>query len=423
MFSLRFTSLHFIRLALIAAALAIPTVSGALTTPVRTSHLNEIQRQFSGNGLLEARVEIDADGRISLQGTYNDSQAVDIAFSIAQTVVGVRWVSPVTPENIKQKDWAKKMSSLFPTAKPSPRDTTSAAPNGNRPTTQKGPSGSAQKYAIVVGVGTFEDRSINPLQFAAKDATDFYNFLLSDQGGNFPKQNIHLLLDETATRINIEQALRGLQDKVTENDLVMVYFSSHGTPPNKNGSVQVVTYDTQVKPRHQVWPTSLSEDKLADFIQGIRAKRLVVVLDTCYSNGAYRKVANFLPVGGKSLGGDEDEGYGNSRKVLSKRLLGAKDLVLDDEPAPSRPGRTDGDGSGRVLISASDAGERSWESDRLKNGFFTYHFMSGIANGGDVKSAFEYAKPKVTSDVRSEKDQEQTPQVVYDQKNWAIKLR
>ena len=149
-----------------------------------------------------------------------------------------------------------------------------------------------------------------------------------------------------------------------------------------------------------------------------------MVLDTCYSNGAYRKVDNFLPVGGKSLDSEDDEGFGNSRKILASRLLGAKDLFLDEkETGGVRP--TSGaasDGWGKVLISASDAGERSWESDSLRNSFFTYYFISGMSQTKDVKSAFEFAKPRVSDGVSKEKEQIQTPQVVSDQRDWAIRF-
>lgn len=401
--------------------LSVP-IAHAAPTPINNTHVAEIKRQFLEQGLFDAEAAIDSDGRVSLRGAYANSRAVDLAFSIAQTVVGVRWVSPVTPDNIKQRDWAKAMSSFFPTSKgasaPPPKPEEIKRIDSSRP----GRIG--QKYGLIVGIGTFET-SITPLKYAAKDANDFYEFLTSASGGDFPKSNVTLLIDQKATRAGVEQALRAIQARAQENDLVVVYFSSHGTPPNKNGAVQVVTYDTQVKPRPMVWETSLSEDVLAGFIQGVKSKRLVVVMDTCYSNGAYRKVDNFLPAGGKSLGGDDEEGYGNSRNLMAKRLLGAKDLVLEDEK-PSLPvasSSSGGDGWGRVLISASDAGERSWESETLRNSFFTYYFLNGMSKVRDVKSAFEYAKPNVSHGVRTEKDQVQTPQVAYDQKDWAIRLR
>jgi len=97
---------------------------------------------------------------------------------------------------------------------------------------------------------------------------------------------------------------------------------------------------------------------LKDFVSNIRAKRLIMILDTCYSNGAYSKVPGFLPPGGKSLGADDDEGYGISREH-GKRLLGAKDIIVDEPPqqirgtgAKSQSALRE-DGWGKVLISAS----------------------------------------------------------------------
>ena len=59
----------------------------------------------------------------------------------------------------------------------------------------------------------------------------------------------------------------------------------------------------------------------------------------------------------------------------------------------------------------------------MKNSFFTHYFIEGLGkNGGNVKQAFEYAKPKVTTGVMKEKEAEQHPQVVSDKKDWNIVL-
>jgi len=392
--------------------------AAASPSPVTSAHLDIINQAFAREGLPSARAEFDAYGRVELKGNYTDEPEVDRAFSLAQVVVGVKWVSPVTPENIQVKTWEKKLGNLFARSKvlqPSVRD-------GSTP----GPI--RQRYALVVGVGSFKF-GINALEYATRDAMMFHQFLTDPRRGQFQAANVILLTNENASRSNILAALDRLRAIATEDDLITVYISSHGSPPDKKGAVNIVTYDTETKPRERIWHTSITEDALKDFVQGLRAKRLVMVLDTCYSNGAYRAVPGFLPPGGKSLGADESEGYGISHDYSRRLLGGAKDLVLEDD-APKRAAAKSLGGApvepyGKVLIGASGSGEQSWESDQLHNSIFTYYFVDGLNRyGGSVQQAFNYAKPRVVRRVKEEKgaDIDQNPQAMATLPNWDMRL-
>jgi hypothetical protein len=389
----------------------------ALSTPVTDGHISDINRAFRGAGIGNGFVVLDQHGRLELKGEYTDERQVDQAFSLAQQVVGVRWVSPVTPENIKVKEWEKKISGLFRRAAVL------------KPETMEGPPGAVRnKYALVVGVGKFKF-GINELQYSVRDATTFYNFVVDPNRANFPKNNVYFLTNEYATRENVARYLGMIQNTAGPDDLVAVYMSSHGTPPDKFGGVHVVSYDTEVKPRDRVWHTAITETMLKDFVENLKAKRLVMILDTCYSNGAYRAIPGFLPPGGKSLGVDgDDEGYGVS-KEYGKRVFGAKDIVLEDEPKPRASGAAKsvdaGDGYGKVLIGASSSGEKSWESDSLHNSVFTYYFVDGLQKyQGSVKDAFYYAKPLVQRRVKQEKgaDISQTPQAMATNQDWNMRF-
>jgi uncharacterized caspase-like protein len=403
---------------LIIAVMALaPGAVTAQSTSVTDAHIRQINQQFAQNGVPYGYVVIDSYGRLELKGDYEDELQVDRAFSIAQTVVGVKWVSPVTPENIKVKAWEKKLGSLFSRAavlQPSVRGDAPVGPVRNR-------------YALVVGVGKFKN-GITPLQYSVRDATLFYRFLL-DQAG-FTKNNTYFLADQNATSTNIVKYLNGIRNAAREDDLVVVYMSSHGTPPDKFGGVYIVTYDTEVNPRERVWHTSVAETALKDFVENLKARRLVMVLDTCYSNGAYRAIPGFLPPGGKSLGvGDENEGYGVST-AQGKRLFGAKDIVLEDQPKQaSTSGKSiasSQESYGKVLISASSSGEKSWESDQLRNSVFTYYFVDGMKRSdGSVKDAFDYSKPRTMQRVQQEKGAEitQTPQAMATNENWNMRVK
>ncbi len=63
------------------------------------------------------------------------------------------------------------------------------------------------KWAVVVGVSQFKDKSIN-LKYPAKDAIDFSRFLTSE--GHFAPDHVKVLVNEQATR---EQILDVIGDK------------------------------------------------------------------------------------------------------------------------------------------------------------------------------------------------------------------
>ena len=78
-----------------------------------------------------------------------------------------------------------------------------------------------------------------------------------------------------------------------------------------------------------------------------------------------------------------------------------------------------------MLIGASGAGEKSWESDQLRNSIFTYYFVDGLNRSqGSVQNAFYYAQPLVSQRVKQEKgaDISQSPQVMATNTNWNMKL-
>ena len=407
---------------LLGAALVQPLQAQDHRSPVTEQHLRAIQTSFSRNGVASGRVEFDRYGRVLLAGEYADENEVDRAFSLAQVEVGVRWVSPVTPENIRVKAWERRLGGLFARSaviQPPVRDGGSGAT----------PGPIRNRWALVVGVGRFR-HGIQTLEFAARDAMSYYQFLVDPRRGRFSPQNVQVLVDENATRANIAQALDQLRRVAGEDDLVTVYMSSHGSPPDKKGAVNIVTHDTETKPRERVWHTSITEEMLREFVEGLRARRLVMVLDTCYSNGAYRAVPGFLPPGGKSLGADDHEGNGIGSEQ-GRRMLGAKDLVLGADVSPAPHGGAKGGAPeavepwGKVLIGASGSGEQSWESDRLRNSIFTFYFVDGLTRyGGSVQQAFNYAKPRVATRVKEEKGQDidQNPQATATVPNWDMRL-
>lgn len=239
------------------------------------------------------------------------------------------------------------------------------------------------KHALIVGIGEFRDPRINRLQYTAKDAQDLYDFLVDPEGGRFPAQNVHLLKDAAATRQGILTAIQEIFKVAKEDDLLLVYVSSHGSPKQGGTGLQgigyIVTHDTD---KDRMFVDALEFQDFSEKLSLIRARRKVTFLDTCYSGQALRPGEKTLSIG--PMGVDQD----------AARLF------------------TSAEGS--YLITSSDANQQSWESDRLRNSFFTFYLLEALRQKGDpptLKQVYDLLARKVSEAVAREKQERQTPQL------------
>src|SRR5262249_46174433 len=86
------------------------------------------------------------------------------------------------------------------------------------------------KWALLVGISNFEDAKVPHLKFGCKDAQDFYQYLIHE--GNFAPDHVRILLDSQATqrRIMSELGSKYLARLAKPDDLIVVFFSTHGSP-------------------------------------------------------------------------------------------------------------------------------------------------------------------------------------------------
>jgi uncharacterized caspase-like protein len=69
-------------------------------------------------------------------------------------------------------------------------------------------------------------------------------------------------------------------------------------------------------------------------------------------------------------------------------------------------------GAGRIVIASSRNDERSWESDREQNSYFTHYLLEALRaqNGlSDITSIFNHLQRTVPKAVKNEKRARQTP--------------
>lgn len=234
------------------------------------------------------------------------------------------------------------------------------------------------KWALVVGISKFANPAYN-LRYAAKDAQDFYNYLINEAG--FRKDHVLLLLNEKATQRNIEDAFGdNFLPSVSEpGDMVVVYVSTHGTPAakDKGGRNYIVAYDTNTS---KLYSTGVKMDDLYQRIkEGVKTDRALIIMDTCFSGA----------------------GIPGAKGIAEFDNFDAKQIAQ---------------GCGHRVITSSSPNERSWESRSNPNGVFTKYLLQCLrANQGrvDVKSAFVDLQERVAWEVKNAFGASQTPQLAW----------
>lgn len=406
-------------------------------------------------GLPDAKIGFDVQGkgRLQLAGKYKDEQEVEKAFAIAQAMVGSEWVSPVTPGHIKVEDWQKCLKKKIAGQQCDDRGTEAYS-------LDKTPPGPVRdKYALIIGVGRFKN-GIKKLNFAVKDAKAISNYLTDPKLGKFPADHVTVLTDEQATSTAILTALDDLERRAKPDDLIVVYFSSHGAPPDKFEHVNIITYDTdllfgkqdfdtlsegeKLLQRQSVWDTSIPRQRLHDFFRKTQSKRVLMILDVCYSGDVFMQIPGYKPRGSETLAKSEEHfssGYSADQLMA---VFGAKDLALEDNKGqpvqtsaqPPVSGKKTAKKSkktsdaltkswGKVIISASNGKERSWEPDpnidaATSNSYFTYFFLNGLQQtNGLVQDSFQSAVPEVAAAAK-QKGTTQQPQFfsIPNLNNW-----
>jgi hypothetical protein len=225
-------------------------------------------------------------------------------------------------------------------------------------------------FALVVGVEKYN--TLPDARFAERDAKAMNAHLLAM---GYPQRNIVLLTGTQATRTGLVKNLEAwLPNNVTERSTVMFYFSGHGAPDAKTSQAYLVPMDGDPQYLEETaYPIKRLYAKLA----ALKAKRVLVALDSCFSGA-----------GGRS--------------VLA---TGTRPLVAKLEIAPAE---------GRVVsLSASSSDEITGALEEQGHGLFTYQLLKALtetAGRGTVSEVYAALKPRVQDEARRQ-NRAQTPQI------------
>lgn len=137
-------------------------------------------------------------------------------------------------------------------------------------------------YVLAVGVAKYKNPADFPqLAYADKDVTVLADVLEQQKKALFHDVKPIILTNEQATAIKIRTELVGLERKVTKNDTVAILISGHGFV--EKNSYYFCPHDTE---RAKLTRQGISCNELQRVTNGLSAKNVFVLLDSCYSGGA-----------------------------------------------------------------------------------------------------------------------------------------
>ena len=194
-----------------------------------------------------------------------------------------------------------------------------------------------QKWALVVGINQYSN--VPALNYATADAKALYESLLK---AGFPADNIMLMIDTATshlnpTRGNLRARIDQLATLVGKDDVLLFFFSGHGT--EKNGAGYLVPIDGSTTDIGSLIP--LSWVKLT--LETSAAKHRLLILDACHS-GAKAGDASASPA----------------------------DVMLSDLS-----------GAAFATLSSCDTDQLSYEDKDSGHGVFTSAIIEGLTGAAD----------------------------------------
>lgn len=238
------------------------------------------------------------------------------------------------------------------------------------------------RWAIVVGVGAYDNASIPPAPYAVAGAEAVHQLFVGSMG--FKPDHVILLTDRTErkpTLRSIRWALGTfLARAARRDDTVLIYFAGQGGVETDPRGLERDGLARYLLPRDadpgDYYTTALPMDGFLEMFAGIEAERVAVFLDASYSGAAGGRT--FAP--GRPPGANAD--------LLLQRLARSK---------------------GRAIMASSRPSELSIAPAEMGQGVFTHYLVQGLTGAADhdkdatvtLQELYEYVESQVTRKSRA----------------------
>jgi WD40 repeat protein len=140
------------------------------------------------------------------------------------------------------------------------------------------PTVAPRLYVLVVGINDYLDAGLK-LTYAVPDAKALAAALKQAGQGHYEDVHVTYVLDRDATVAGIDQVFTDLAAKVRPRDVFMFFAAGHGK--TLDGRYYFVPYDLRYQTEQSLVGNAIDQDKLQEWFARVRAKKAVLMFDTC----------------------------------------------------------------------------------------------------------------------------------------------
>ena len=243
-----------------------------------------------------------------------------------------------------------------------------------------------KSHALIIAAGQFKDSGLARLRSPSRDAEELASVLQDPLIGGY---EVRSLLNKPAHVVSEE--IEAFFAEALPADLLLLYISSHGV---KDPAGQLVFAMTTTK-LNRLQSTGIRADFLYEQIERCRCRRIVVLLDCCYS-GAYLRGHRPRGRNRVSLGSLGGRGWA----VITSSTAMEYAFEIDGDQITDKTSGTRPEPS--VFTAAIVEGLRTGEADRDRDGKISIDDLYGYVSDR-VRQRTPYQTPeKKWGDVRGD---------------------
>jgi hypothetical protein len=235
-------------------------------------------------------------------------------------------------------------------------------------------------FAVLIGISSYRETVVPEVKYARRDAEVLAKYF--EQLSGIPKSNIAVLTDAHATKSDIESYLDDwLPRRATPGSRIYFYYAGHGAPEPDGKGAYIVPYEGHPDFASKMIPLS----RIYDALNRLKAKEVVVFLDSCFSGAKGRSVTQ--------------------QGIRPLVLTNERQLAVRDKP---------------VVIAASSGSEVTSDLENARHGLFTYYLLKGIRGEADTNGnnqvelgeLFDFVNSNVSRTAARELNRSQTPMML-----------